>query len=262
MNPHWAAVIGSPVRHSLSPRIFRLLRRQLKRDLNYAAITVAPDRLEEAVESAREKPWVGWNVTLPHKEKILPLLDKVDASARSIGAVNVVRFLDGRCIGYNTDAEGFLAPFSIYGYSIQGARAVILGGGGAAKAVCAALRSRDAGEIQVFARRKGNWTAKKLREAVAEADLVVQATPLGMDGRSSPLAEKQVWKAGALAYDLVYRPIETPFLRQARSAGAMTLGGLGMLTAQALATWRIWFGEEVSPQVGLQIQEQLKQALP
>lgn len=261
MMPHWSAVIGDPIEHSLSPRIFRFFRDRMSRNLNYVALRLPPSKLIPAVASARNRRWVGWNVTLPHKIAIMPLLDDLDDSAREVGAVNVVRFLAGRAIGYNTDSEGFLAPLRAMSFPLEGRRAVVIGSGGAAKAVIAGLKRSKIGSVRILSRSNGTLEPKIVRETIAMADLVVQATSLGMDGESSPLGGKEQWKRDALAYDLVYRPVETPFLCQAREGGAKTLGGLSMLVSQAAATWRIWFDETIPNQLLLEVQERLKKVL-
>src|SRR5262249_41776992 len=152
-------------------------------------------------------------------------------------------FRDGGKTGFNTDAEGFLAPLLERGVRLKGKRAVVLGAGGAARAVCAALRKSSVGELLIFnrtsskakalARAAGGkgfpWAEGAVREAVGRADLVVNATSLGLRGKGCPLPDDASFRRGALAYDLVYRPRETPFLLMARASGAETLGGLGML---------------------------------
>jgi len=251
-----AAVIGDPVAHSLSPDIFRAFSREAGRPLSYRALRVPLERLKDGVRRAKKSGWIGWNVTLPHKIAIIGLLDELDASAREIGAVNVVRFARGRAVGYNTDAEGFWEPLRRRGFSARGSRAVVFGAGGAARAACAALMAQKA-EVVVLnrteARARALSEALKLRWApmsacaaeLAAADLVVNATSAGLDGRACPLPEGAAFKPGALAYDLVYRPARTPFLKRAEQGGARTLGGLAMLVAQAAATWKIWFTEDV-----------------
>ena len=255
----WAAVVGWPVAHSLSPRIFRAFRTAMDRPLFYRALSVKPELLESTLLAAAKGGWVGWNVTLPHKVTALELMDRVDATAQEAGAVNAVRFLKGKSIGYNTDADGFLMPLARRGVELKGRRCVVLGAGGAARAVCASLLRVRVAEILVFNRtaskaralasafggRVGDWDVYNRRKAAAEADLVVNATSIGMDGKSSPLPTLTSFKPGALAYDLVYRPLETPFLKEARESGVMAMGGVGMLVAQAEATWRIWFDEEL-----------------
>ncbi|MFH1723363.1 MAG: shikimate dehydrogenase, partial [Elusimicrobiota bacterium] len=136
MSVPWAGVIGFPVRHSLSPDIFRAFSAALARPLRYRTLALRPERLGEALGKARSRRWIGWNVTLPHKVAVMGHLDETDPTAREVGAVNVVRFQDGRRMGYNTDVEGFLAPLARRGVELRGARAVVLGAGGAARAVC------------------------------------------------------------------------------------------------------------------------------
>lgn len=263
MRAAWAAVVGRPVSHSLSPLIYRAFSRETGRPVRHYALTLGPEGLEKALVSARRRPWTGWNVTLPLKVDILRHLDSVDEAAREIGAVNAVRFHEGRCLGYNTDLEGFLAPLDRMGFAPGVRRAAVLGAGGAARAVCAALRRRGVGALWVLGRTpekagalagdfKGRWASladREALEALAYADLVVNATSAGLDGKSCPLPEGFRLKPNALAYELVYRPRDTPFLKAARGAGARTLGGLGMLVAQAAASWRIWFGEALAEAV-------------
>jgi shikimate dehydrogenase len=252
-----AAVVGHPVAHSLSPRIFRALAEAAGKPLRYEAIDVLPEKLGTAILEAARGSCVGWNVTLPHKVEVLAHLDAAEASAIEAGAANVVHFLGGKCVGHNTDVEGFLAPLERRGLRVSGMRATVLGSGGASRAVCAALRragvagirivARDAARAGELARRWGGfadaWTPGGVTDALAWGDLVVNATPLGLDGAASPLPPGAMFRRGALAYDLVYGVRETPFLRRARDCGAEGLMGLGMLVAQAAATWRIWFGE-------------------
>ncbi|MBI5211402.1 MAG: shikimate dehydrogenase [Elusimicrobia bacterium] len=273
MKRYFAAVVGRPVRHSLSPRLFKLLAAELGRELRYRAVEVDARRLAQALGSARRGPWVGWNVTLPHKVRILSLLDGLDDSARAAGAANVVRFEDGRAMGYNTDAAGFLVPLGRAGFAVRGCRAVVLGAGGAGRAACLALTRAGARRVLVFNRTFENARVvaaglgavagplSQAAEAVREADLVVNATSLGLEGRGCPLAPGARFKTGALAYDLVYRPALTPFLAQARAGGAGTLGGLGMLVGQALETWRIWFGETVGGRIGRRVEKELEEFL-
>lgn len=224
--------------------------------MDYRALPIKPGDLESAVKSAKAEPWVGWNVTIPHKVNILPLMDSLDASADDIGAVNVVHFRDKAAIGYNTDAEGFITPLRQIGFPVDGCRAVVFGSGGAARAVCQSLVNaradvmvvgRTLSHIRPLERAFGVRSAgmDKASEWSAKADLIVNATPLGMDGKSSPVPSKTRFKTGSLAYDLVYKPSQTPFLKQALAQGIRPLGGLAMLVGQAVATWKIWFNEDV-----------------
>ena len=250
-----AAVIGDPVAHSLSPRIFAAFAAAAGVDLRYRAIRVPPASLAAAVRRARSRSWLGWNVTLPHKVAIMPLLDALHDSAREAGAVNVVHFTGGRAVGYNTDGAGLLADLRRLRFAPRGKRALVLGSGGAARAVCAALKRAGVAELGVLARdpAKGADVAARFGAAVAapaalaEAELVVNASSAGLDGRSSPLPARAKLKRGALAYDLVYRPAPTPFLRKAKASGCRTADGTGMLLAQAAETWAIWLRQPLPP---------------
>ena len=263
MNASWAAVVGDPVSHSLSPSIFRLFSRMEGRPLRYYALTLRPEDLKGALASAKGRPWVGWSVTAPLKVEVLALVDSADETARDVGAANLIRFHQGRCLGYNTDVEGFLKPLSRLGFPLLGKRAAVLGAGGAARAACAALKRRGVGNLWILSRnsrkaraladafsaRSGGLSGNQALGALGEADLVVNATSAGMDGVSSPLPAGTRFKRGALAYDLSYRPRRTPFLSAAGDAGVETLGGLGMLVAQAAAAWKILFGRTLAEEV-------------
>ena len=257
----FAAVVGDPVEHSLSPELFKRFSEATGRPLVYRKMRVETGHLLRALEQTVHEPWAGWNVTLPHKVAIVEHCTRLDPSAEEAGAVNVIRFDASERIGYNTDAEGFIAPLDARGFVPRGKRALVLGAGGAARAVCAALRRRGIGELVVLNRTvetaralaescDGRWGSLDAADRETEgADLVVNATSLGLTESRSPVNPGARFKAGAIAYDLVYRPTWTPFLRVAQAGGAATLGGMEMLAAQAAATWKIWFGETLPPEV-------------
>jgi shikimate dehydrogenase len=268
----WAAVVGFPIKHSLSPRIFQAFRRTTGRALHYRALSLRPETFEQALKTTSHGSWIGWNVTLPYKVAALALMDSLDPSACETGSVNVICFQEGRRIGYNTDGNGFLASLDRRSIRLRGIRAVIFGAGGAARAVCATLRKQAVESLLVINRSPGKalelaqafggttqaWEPESIRRAAATADLLINATSLGLDGWGSPLPEKTYLKPGALAYDLIYRPRMTPFLSQARQAGAEAMGGLGMLVLQAAATWKIWFGEILSGKLLENVETQLE----
>ncbi len=271
-----AAVVGHPVAHSLSPRVFAGFARATATELDYSALDVTPDDLGAVMRAAARAAWIGWNVTLPHQVAVLDHLDVVGPSAIAARAANVVRFARRGSEGHNTDVEGFLAPLARRGVRLAGMRATVLGAGGASRAVCCALRSGGAAEIRVVGRDAARtlelaalrgvvpvtWTPEGVTDSVVGSDIVVNATPLGTDGAASPLPAGARFRSGAIAYDLVYRHRETPFLRRARDCGADVVGGLGMLVAQAAATWRIWFGEALPPGVEERIEASLLRGLP
>ncbi len=247
----FAAVIGDPIDHSLSPDLFKLYCEATGRSLIYRKLHITSDKLKTEIELLDKKNWAGWNVTLPHKIEIKKYCTRLDATAEAAGAVNVIRFTEDESVGYNTDVEGFLAPLKARSFEIKGCRTLVLGAGGAARAVCLALKNEGAGEIIVLNRTieraktlaescGGRWGGLEAADRETEnADLVVNATSLGV----SPVNKGVRFKKGALAYDLVYRPARTEFLKAAEIAGVEGLGGMSMLAAQAAATWKIWFGE-------------------
>lgn len=228
-------VIGDPVAHSLSPAIHGALLRQRGIAGSYEAVTVAPEKLADFVASARAGAYDGFNVTMPHKQAILPLLDAVEGDAAVMGAVNTVVVRHGRAVGYNTDGAGFLRSLP---FSVSGKRVLLLGSGGAASALCRALLGAGA-EVTVCCRhpeRAANWGADvRPWEALsaADGDLLVNATPLGMEGHPSfeSFAFLDVFRG--TVYDLVYQPRETALLAAARARGLPTIDGLALLHAQA-----------------------------
>lgn len=250
-----AAVVGWPVAHSLSPLIFAAFAKAAGRPLRYRAVPLKPEDLGQAVRRAASRAWTGWSVTVPHKVAIMEHLDWVDDSARACGAVNVVQFAGGRAIGHNTDALGFAAALARAGVDPAGRNVLVFGAGGAARAVCAALRRAGVSELVLLnrtrskaahlAERFGARVGTDAARELACADLIVNASSLGLGGKGSPLPGKFKLRRGAVAYDLVYRPAQTPFLTAAKKAGARAVGGLDMLVFQAAAAWRIWFREEL-----------------
>lgn len=274
--PAVAALLGHPVAHSLSPAIFNFLAKALGREVLYQKFDVAPEELKRFVKAlAPQQLFIGWNVTLPHKEKILTLCDRVSAEARAIGAANVVHFLRGESTAYNTDAFGIRQTLREHGVRLRGKQAVLYGAGGAARAVAYALGQEGAARVWVINRTPARGKAlcrhfsrilPSTRFVFVEAALCVegkvaliaQATPLGMKpGRARfdlPTAVDQK----TLAFDLIYRPNLTPFLREARHRGTATVGGMDMLAWQAIATWEIWFGKVKNRQI---LKQKLSRAL-
>lgn len=260
------AVIGRPVAHSLSPAMHNAAYEVL--GLNWVCLPLAvPDQraLLAFVEAARRLPFVGFNVTMPYKQAVAELCDEVATLAVMAGAVNTVHCVDGQLIGYNTDGRGFLetlaedADFDPAGKSVA-----IIGAGGAAGAAVTALLlaraanlslvNRDVGRGESLLERMGDrlrsMTASVIpldetaREAVREADLVINATPVGM-GAEDPSPFPAAWlREGQVVLDMVYRPGETMLVRQAKAAGATALSGLGMLVAQGALAIDIWAGAE------------------
>ena len=250
-----AAVIGSPVRHSLSPAMHNAAFRELGLDWVYLAFEVAPGAVPAAFAGVRALGVGGLSVTIPHKAAALAEVDEATDVARAVGAVNtVVAVGDGRLVGDNTDGAGFLASLSDEGFEPAGRVCLVVGAGGAARAVVHALAAVGAAEgmvanrpperAQETAAMAGAVARVASTDEVVRADLVVNATPLGLAG-SAP-AELPVNAAllgpGQLVVDLIPNPAVTPLMRAAREAGCNTAGGLGMLAHQGALAFERWTG--------------------
>ncbi len=265
-NTQIVGVIGWPVEHSVSPAMHNAAFRALSLDWCYVPLPVRPERLREALAGVRALGLRGINATIPHKQALLPLVDELTPEARAIGAVNTVIVRDERLIGHNTDARGFLRALGEAGFEPKGCSALVLGAGGAARAVVYGLvtvgarvtilnRTRERaraladefnemdGRAQL---RAGPLDAGVLRREAKEARLVFNATSLGM----WPLIERSPWPqevafpGGAFLFDLVYNPRETRLMRQARGAGSVAVDGLGMLVHQGAEAFELWTGVE------------------
>lgn len=254
-------VIGDPVAHSLSPLLHQAMIDQTGAAYRYDVRTVRPEELPAFVRWAKDGGCAGFNVTMPHKEAILPLLDEVDATAASCGAVNTVCIREGRAIGHNTDGTGFLDSLAGQGFYPQGRTVLLLGAGGAAKAVGHALAAAGAGRVIVCARRleraaalaaqlpgcrEGIMLAQDaIQQAAAACDLLVNATPLGMAG--SPAFARldflQAMPPHAVVYDLVYHPRRTALLEAAARQGLRAVGGIDLLIRQAVRAFTFFTGE-------------------
>ena len=255
-------VMGWPIAHSLSPVLQNAAIEKAGLDYAYLALPVPPEKLEKAVEGLRAMGFRGFNVTIPHKSAIIPLLDEVEEAALAIGAVNTVAEREGRLLGYNTDTLGFLEALREQGFSPKGKKALLLGAGGAARAVIWALTREGTEWITLSARnpakaeslaeefrqygdiRALSWEGEDFCRAMREADLLVNTTPLGMHPREDAMAPVDLrdLKEGALVYDVIYTPAETKLLREAASLGHPTLNGEGMLVGQGAAAFRLWTG--------------------
>ncbi len=241
------AVLGHPIRHSLSPAMHAAALRALGLKGWYEALEVPPEDLSQALERVR-RGYRGVNLTVPLKEGALPLLDWVAEEAREMGAVNTVLNVEGRLFGFNTDAPGFLQALKAGGVPLEGP-ALVLGAGGAGRAVTWALRGAGL-EVWVWNRTRARAEALArafgLRvvplEWAREARLIVNATSIGlMDPLATPLPQGLFPEEGA-AVDLVYRPLWTRFLKEAKEAGLRVQTGLPMLAWQGALAFRIWTG--------------------
>lgn len=264
----YAEVIGDPVAQSKSPAIHGFWIEKLGLDGDYSATAVVPSELADYIARRRsDSSWVGCNVTMPHKQAIIPLLDRLDPLARRVGAVNTVtRAADGKLVGRNTDVAGFLEPLTVRLAEQHYFRmARVLGTGGAARAIVAGL-AREGFTI-VLAGRNPEKARALLDELDPDGehhvapldhfaeptdfafddregccDLVINASPLGMRGQPPLAFDWSHAPPGSLAYDIVTDPVETDFVRNARAAGFETIDGLAMLIGQAAAAFTHFFG--------------------
>ena len=247
-----AGVIGSPVAHSLSPAIHNAAFAALGLDWTFAAFEVGPGDVERALDGMRALGLRGLSVTMPHKEDVARLVDDLSEDGAALGAVNCVLPRDHRLVGENTDGPGFIDALRDAAFDPVGARCVVIGAGGAARAVVLALARAGAREVGVANRTASRGeTAASLAggagstvelDAVSGADLVVNATPIGMVDDALPLDPERLG-AGQLVADLVYHPAVTPLLAAAAARGATPLNGLGMLVHQAARAFELWTGE-------------------
>jgi shikimate dehydrogenase len=251
-----AGILGWPVSHSRSPRLHGFWLERHGIDGAYVPLPVRPENFAAAVRGLAAAGFAGANVTIPHKLAAFAVCDAVDASARRAGAVNTLVFRDGRIEGSNTDGSGFIANLRAHGVDPAAGPALVLGGGGSARAVVAALQ--DAGAPVSLANRTRaradalaldlpgltvlDWTARDA--ALADHTLVVNTTSLGMAGNPALDVDLDRAPAGLAIADIVYVPLETPLLAAARARGLRAVEGLGLLLHQAVPGFTAWFGVE------------------
>jgi shikimate dehydrogenase len=248
-----AAVIGAPVRHSLSPAIHNAAFRAAGLDWVYVALPVEVGHVPHALAGMRALGIGGLNVTMPHKEAVHDAMDVLAPAAAALRTVNtVVPLPDGRLVGHTTDGAGYLDALRIdEGVDVTDMRVVVLGAGGAARSVVDALARAGAAQVIVVNRSPENAVSAAtlagsvgrtgVMADVVAADLVVNATPIGMGTEAMPV-DPALLRAGQIVTDLVYHPLDTALLRAARAAGARAVDGLGMLVHQAAHSFRLWTG--------------------
>jgi shikimate dehydrogenase len=253
-------IIGDPISHSLSPAIHNAAFSTLKLNCTYISFKVSKGELEGSIASLRAAGIAGFNVTIPHKVDVLRYLDRLEKSAMLAGAVNTVNNEEGQLVGYNTDIAGFIEPIHNRKVSLSAAQVLLLGTGGAARAILAALAGEHIGKVLIATRdttgiKTITEKAHELQvpceivplETVSkmplDCDLIVNATPLGMKGEPSFIKSDQIRK-GTIVYDIVYRPVYTDLINQAKKAQAIVIFGYEMLLEQAAKSFEIWTGLE------------------
>jgi shikimate dehydrogenase len=268
----YAGVIGHPLKRSLSPVFQQAACDHLRLDIAYEVWPTPEDGLETRVTTLRSPTVLGANITTPHKESVIPLLDEVDPFAGRVGAVNTIVNRGGKLHGHNTDVEGFMHGLrEDGGFGAEGKRVVIAGAGGAARAVVAGLLEARAASVSVINRTlsRANRLVEDLRAfgggsalralpemyaswaaVMGSCDLLVNCTSAGSAGseEESPVPVDLI-RSSMLVYDLIYDPAETPLMAAARGRGADVLGGLPMLVYQGAASFEMWTGEEAPLEV-------------
>ena len=261
-----AAVVANPIKHSISPFIHNSAFEATGINGVYLAWEVEVGDLAETLANIRRYQMFGINLSMPYKEEVIPYLDELSDEVRLIGAVNTVVNQNGNLIGYNTDGKGFFK--SLPSFTILGKKMTLLGAGGAAKAVLAQAILDGASQVSVFVRSTSMEKTKAyletlqsetgfrvdlyaleehsvLQERIAASDLLVNATSVGMDGKSSPVPENLLLPENLLVADIIYQPFETPFLQWAKSQGNVAVNGLGMLLYQAAEAFKLWTGKDM-----------------
>jgi shikimate dehydrogenase len=263
---HRVGLIGWPVEHSISPAMHEAAFRATGlSDWQYELLPTPPAELPARLKSMASAGYTGANVTIPHKQAVIPLLDTISMAARGIGAVNTIVFHDRRSEGHNTDSVGFMLDLAANGIQVYQKRALVLGAGGAAHAVVTGLANRGAHVVLMARRDQQAWQLREnvrraisrqlqievqavsaLAHVAATVDLIVNCTPLGMwpEVDASPWPETVPMPADVVVYDLIYRPLMTRFMARAQAAGARVLGGIGMLVQQGAAAFELWTGQQ------------------
>lgn len=251
-------LFGYPVEHSLSPAMHNAAFEHLNLDYCYVTFSVRPDLLGDAVKAIRALSLSGVNVTVPHKENVIPFLDEISEEASFIGAVNTIKNDNGKLTGYNTDGKGFMQSLSETGIDIRGKKILIVGAGGASRAIGYYL-CKEASEVHLFDvdDKKANslkehlnklkWNVSlagarsvKDKDFFSGIDIIINATPLGLKPDDPMPVDITLIKNSHVVCDLIYK--ETPLLREANKIGCKTMDGLGMLLWQGVFAFEIWTG--------------------
>lgn len=271
-------IFGYPVEHSLSPIIQNAALEKAGLDYAYIAMPIAADDLETAVNGLKAMNFRGVNVTIPHKQNIMQYLDEINEDAKIIGAVNTVVNDNGHLTGYNTDVIGFIDALKNKGFVINGKEAVMLGAGGAARAVVWGLIKEKISKLSIGVRNTAkvqplvdyfkdyikielfDWNDKGFKSALKNADLLINTTPLGMTPKvdAMPPVDFELISPNTFVYDIIYTPAETLFLKTAREHGCQTLNGEGMLVGQGAASFKLWTGADADIEL---MTEKLRQAV-
>ena len=255
-------VIGDPISHTLSPIIHNTAFSHLKLDFVYLAFDVKPSELENAMHGIRGLGIYGLNVTMPHKKAVLRFLDEVDQTVKFLGVVNTILNKKGRLCGFNTDGFGALWALKENGFDLSGKKALLLGAGGAAKAIALSL-AEEVEELTLLNRtlekvreleeklnqhfgekvRSDTLSPGNVKKYLRDSDILINATSVGMyPNLSQSIVPSEILKPDLVVMDIVYNPVETQLVENARAAGASVITGVEMLIHQGAASFEIWTG--------------------
>ena len=247
------AVIGHPIAHSLSPVMHEANFSALGRDDTYEALDIPPEQFDDIKDIIASRNLDGFNITIPHKERILPYLDDIDVQARDLGAVNTVKIVDGQWIGYNTDGIGYVKGLQSVYPDLANAYILILGAGGASKGIANVLDHVVKPKLSVANRtmqRFDNWdldvnklTLQQAEAHLSEFDIIINTTPAGMSSNRDVVISLDQLDERTLVSDIIYTPSKTAFLLQAEANGNEIYNGLDMFINQGAESFRIWTGE-------------------
>ena len=254
------AVIGDPIDHSLSPNIHSAAFREMDLDSSYIAYRIPKGELEEGIDGLKKIKIHGFNITIPHKIEMMKYLDKMDESCSLIGAVNTVTNNDGVLKGYNTDMDGFLEPFKKKKLNIKDTKVLLIGAGGAARAIVAGFAKEKAKSVTIanrtlekannlveFAKKIGlNSNAMQIddvQDTAKDYDIIVNATSVGLRNEPSVISLDGI-NEKTIVYDIVYMPLNTDFIKKAKVKNAIIIYGYEMLLGQAVRAFEIWHGVE------------------
>ncbi|MGV3224007.1 shikimate dehydrogenase [Staphylococcus hyicus] len=253
------AVIGHPIQHSLSPLMHHANFKALSFDAEYETIDIPEAHFHHIKDIIRSRQLDGFNVTIPHKERIIPYLDTLSDEAKEMGAVNTVVVKDGKWMGYNTDGIGFVKGLESYYGTLQNAKILILGAGGASKGIAYQLKQKTKHPIYVANRtmsRFNSWSfeinAVHLDEVELispQFDIIINTTPLGMGQSKESILTFNRLKNETLVADIIYTPLMTPFLANARQNGYDIYNGLDMFVYQGAESFNIWTGRQANIEV-------------
>ncbi|AGB40489.1 shikimate 5-dehydrogenase [Halobacteroides halobius DSM 5150] len=273
MNKQLTGLFGYPVEHSLSPAMHNAAFKELGLNSTYLPFAVKPDNLKEAVRGIKALNIKGVNLTIPHKQKVISYLDQLSNEAKLIGAVNTIENQEGKLIGHNTDGRGYIRALQEEAkFNPSGKKVLVIGAGGAARAVAFQLSLEGINELYIANRtiEKAKGLVKdiktkvslnqvqplplsdnKLADIIKKLDLIIDTTPVGMHPQTDvePVISAKLLHSNLLVSDLVYNPQETVLLQEAKKVGAETLSGLGMLLYQGVIAFEIWTGKKAPKKV-------------